>query len=146
MILGSQPPQKKDLGASPLNSLNLIREALPGAGRTLGCDFFRKYTDTQKRISTCRNRFFQTLIIVFRWRNDYFLFFFVILLAHRSPLQFSQPPTHQFCSLRDWAYAAIISSTIQPTTNPPIVLFARLIFQSRSYKFSTPNFPLTKKL
>ena len=37
------------------------------------------------------------------------------------PLQFSQP------------------------TNPPILLFARLIFQSRSYKFSTPNFPLTKK-
>ena len=41
VILGSQPPQKKDLGASPLNFLNLIREALPGAGRTLGCDFFR---------------------------------------------------------------------------------------------------------
>ena len=38
-----------------------------------------------------------------------------------SPLQFSQP------------------------TNPPILLFARLIFQSRSYKFSTPNNPLTKK-
>ena len=38
-----------------------------------------------------------------------------------SPPQFSQPP------------------------NPPILLFARLIFQSRSYKFSTPNFPLTKK-
>jgi hypothetical protein len=37
-----------------------------------------------------------------------------------SPLQFSQP------------------------ANPPILLFARLIFQSRSYKFSTPNFPLTK--
>ena len=29
--------------------------------------------------------------------------------------------------------------------NPPILLFARLIFQSRSNKFSTPNFPLTKK-
>ena len=31
--------------------------------------------------------------------------------------------------------------------NPPILLFAQLIFQSRSYKFSTPNFPLsvTKK-
>ena len=38
-----------------------------------------------------------------------------------SPLQFSQP------------------------TNPLILLFARLIFQSRSYKFSTPNNPLTKK-
>ena len=38
-----------------------------------------------------------------------------------SPLQFSQP------------------------ANPPILLFAQLIFQSRLYKFSTPNFPLTKK-
>jgi len=36
-----------------------------------------------------------------------------------SPLQFSRP------------------------ANPPILLFARLIFQSRSYKFSTPIFPLT---
>ncbi len=32
----------------------------------------------------------------------------------------------------------------QPT-NPPIFLFARLIFQSRSYKFSTPNFHQQKK-
>ena len=30
-------------------------------------------------------------------------------------------------------------------TNPPNFLFARLIFQSGSYNFSTPNFPLTKK-
>jgi hypothetical protein len=38
-----------------------------------------------------------------------------------SPLQFSQPD------------------------NPPILLFVRLIFQSQWYKFSTPNFPLTKE-
>ncbi len=38
-----------------------------------------------------------------------------------SPLQFSQP------------------------TNPIILLIAPLIFQSRSYKFSIPNHPLTKK-
>jgi len=38
-----------------------------------------------------------------------------------SPLQFSQP------------------------ASPPNLLFARLIFQSGSYTFSTPNFPLTKK-
>jgi hypothetical protein len=38
-----------------------------------------------------------------------------------SPLQFSRP------------------------ANPPILLFARLIFQSRLHKFSTPNFPLAKK-
>jgi len=34
--------------------------------------------------------------------------------------------------------------TYQPT-NPPILFFVQLIFQSRSYKFSTPNFPLTTK-
>jgi hypothetical protein len=47
----------------------------------------------------------------------------------------------------------IFSSKIQPTdqlTNstthqPTNFAFARLIFQSRSYKFSTPNYPLTKK-
>ncbi len=46
----------------------------------LGCDFFRKYTDMQKRIRTRRNNFFQTV------SNDSFLIFldfFVILLLPR---------------------------------------------------------------
>jgi hypothetical protein len=33
----------------------------------LGCDFFRKYTDTQISIRTRRNLYFQMQVTVFRW-------------------------------------------------------------------------------
>ncbi len=46
----------------------------------LGCDFFRKYTDTQIRIRTHRNIFFQTVS-----NNSFLIFldFLVILLSSR---------------------------------------------------------------
>jgi hypothetical protein len=33
--------------------------------------------DTQIRIRTCRNPYFQMLVIVFRWYNDYLFLFFL---------------------------------------------------------------------
>ena len=39
----------------------------------------------------------------------------------------------------------LLYNSVNPA-NPPIFLFARLIFQSRSYKFLTPNFLLSKKV
>jgi len=57
----------------------------------------------------------------------FYLFFMTFFASERKeahenyPLQFSQP------------------------ANPPILIIVRLIFQSRSYNFLTPNFPLTKK-
>ena len=60
------------------------------------------------------------------------------LLLYNSANRPTDQPTNRL------TYQMTNRPTHQPT-NPPILLFVRLIFQSRTYKFSTPNFPLTKK-